>query len=231
MVKYPCIGRWGFTNLRSTTSPRFEAAVKRLLSKESASGDANHNAILDVGCCIGQILRHLAFKGVDTSRLYGTDLHPEFIEIGEEFFRDKGHGPTFVAGDMLDAESESLNALDGKVTMIHVANVFHLFNWDDQVKFGTRMLRFLQRGITDAMVFGRQIGSLKPRQLDGIRKLYLHDQESFQKLWDEIGLRTGTKWRVEVEVIEGIDVNLPFFGEDERYIRFGVYQIPSTEAT
>lgn len=211
--------------MRSTYGHRFEEAMERLLPQGSHSNSTNKNTILDLGCCIGQILRQLAYKGVDPSRLYGTDLHPEFIDIGNALFGDKGHGPTFVAGDMLDPESKSLEALDGKVTMIHAANFFHLFTWDDQVRIGTRILRFLQPGTTDAVIFGRQIGTLRPREADSVRKHYLHNQKSFQKLWDEIGEKTGTKWRVDVDVIEGIAVKLPTLGEDERYIRFGVYQI------
>jgi SAM-dependent methyltransferase len=221
VVKYPCIGRWGFTNLHTASNGRFDVALKRLLS----AGGANEDAILDIGCCVGQVLRHFAYKGVDPARLFGTDLHPEFIGIGDELFKDKGRGPTFVAGDMLDADDEPLKALDGKVTMVQAANFFHLFTWDDQVKIGSRIIRFLKPGTTDAVIFGRQIGTIKPRAIEVLQGRYLHDQSSFQRLWDEIGEKTGTKWRVEAEVIEGVPVTLPVFGEDERYIRFGVYQV------
>lgn len=206
--------------MRSIVGPRLDAATKRLLAQDS------HDALLDIGCCIGQVLRLLAYRGVDPSRLYGTDLHPEFITIGNELFGDEGRGPTFVAGDMLDPQSESLKPLDGKVTMISAANFFHLFKWDDQVKIGTRLMRFLQPGATDAVIFGRQIGTHNPRQIGSIKTFYVHNQESFQKLWDEIGEKTGTKWRVEVEVIEELTVDLPIFGKDERYIRFGIYKTP-----
>ncbi|KAK8913479.1 Methyltransferase trt5 [Metarhizium anisopliae] len=220
VVKYPCIGRWAFTNLRSIEGPRLEAATRRLLSTGT-----NNDAILDVGCCIGQALRYLAHKGLHPSRLYGTDLHPEFMQIGNELFGDKDRGPTFVAGDMLDTDDVRLRELDHKVTMIHAGNFFHLFTWDQQVKIGTRMLRFFQPGTTDAVIFGRHIGTLRPREIDDLGVYYLHNQESFEKLWGEIGDRTGTKWRVEAEVVERLGASLPFFGDDERYMTFGVYQI------
>ncbi|KAG8406317.1 porphobilinogen deaminase [Metarhizium acridum] len=221
VVKYPCIGRWAFANLRSMTDPRFEAARQRLLAEDP---DSRKTAVLDVGCCIGQALRQLAYKGVHPSGLYGTDLHPEFIHIGNELFGDEQRGLAFVAGDVLTGDA-SLEELDGKVTMIHAANFFHLFAWDEQVRVGARMVRFLQPGTTDAVIFGRHIGTLRPREIGALSKCHLHNQESFQRLWDEVGRRTGTRWRVEAEVVDRLEVSLPFFGDDERYMFFGVYQM------
>lgn len=224
MVNYPCIGLWTFTNLRSTTDSRFEAARQRLLADPDKSG-GTRPAILDVGCCIGQTLRQLAYKGVHPSRLYGTDLHPEFIHIGNELFGDEQRGPTFVAGDVLNDDDSSLKELDGKVTMIHAAYFFHLFTWDDQVRIGARMVRFLQPGTSDAVIFGRHIGTLRPREMQVLSRCYLHNRESFQRLWDEVGNKTGTRWRVEAEMVDRLHVRLPFFGDDEKYMSFGVYQI------
>ncbi|KFG83037.1 hypothetical protein MANI_021391 [Metarhizium anisopliae] len=228
VVNYPCIGLWAFTKLHSTTDSRFEAATQRLLANPSKPGGTSA-AILDIGCCIGQTLRHLAHKGVHPSRLYGTDLRPEFIRIGNELFGDEHRGPTFVAGDVLNADDSSMKELDGKVTIIHAAYFFHLFTWDDQVRIGERMVRFLQPGTGDAVVFGRHIGTLRPRELEvpttRASRCYLHDGQSFQRLWDEVGSRTGTRWRVEAEMTDRLHVRFPFFGDDEKYMSFGVYQI------
>ncbi|EFY95250.1 S-adenosylmethionine-dependent methyltransferase family protein [Metarhizium robertsii] len=228
VFNYPCIGLWTFTKLHSTTDSRFEAATQRLLANPDKPGGTSA-AILDIGCCIGQALRHLAHKGVHPSRLYGTDLRPEFIRIGNELFGDEQRGPTFVAGDVLNADDSSLKELDGKVTLIHAAYFFHLFTWDDQVRIGERMVRFLQPGTGDAVVFGRHIGTLRPRELEvpttRASRCYLHDGESFQRLWDEVGSRTGTRWRVEAEMTDRLHVRFPFFGDDEKYMSFGVYQI------
>jgi hypothetical protein len=32
--------------------------------------------------------------------------------------------------------------------------------------------------------------------------MYRHNTESFQKMWDEVGESTGTKWTVESEMLE-----------------------------
>ncbi|KAL6872717.1 hypothetical protein J3F83DRAFT_730790 [Trichoderma novae-zelandiae] len=227
VAEYPCIGRWSFLNLRNMHDHHFLAAFERLKnSAVSDSASKSGDALLDIGCCVGQVLRKLVQDGVEPTRLFGTDLHPEFISIGTELFNDAESGLSFAAGDMLNPEDKALEVLDGKITLVHAANFFHLFTWEEQVTVGTRITRFLQPGTVDAMIFGRQIGTHKPRERDGKMRSFLHNQESFQKLWDEIGTKTGTRWRVDVSVNEEREVNIPGFGEEDRYIRFGIYQLP-----
>lgn len=224
---YPCIGRWSFLNLRSMHDHHFLTAFERLKnSTRPGSASGSTDALLDIGCCIGQVLRKLVQDGIEPTRLFGTDLHPEFITIGKELFNDAGNGLTLVAGDMLNPEDKALTELNGKITLVHAANFFHLFKWEEQVKVGTRITRFLQPGTVDAMIFGRQIGTHKPREREGKLGSFLHNQESLQKLWDEIGTTTGTRWRVEVGFNEERQVSIPGFGEEDRYIRFGIYQLP-----
>jgi SAM-dependent methyltransferase len=155
---------------------------------------------LDVGCCFGQILRQLVFDGVPAQNLAGTDLRPEFVELGYELFKDKDRlEAQFVTGDALDANNKSLEILDGKFNIIHAASFFHLFGWDDQVKIGERIVKFF-RPDANALVLGRQSGNWQPVSLELYRasgeKRYHHNVETFQALWDEIGERTGTKWKV-----------------------------------
>ncbi|KAL7932845.1 hypothetical protein V8C35DRAFT_305628 [Trichoderma chlorosporum] len=225
VAMYPCIGRWSFLNLRSMQDSHFETALKRLKNSTGLDvGASSVDTLLDIGCCIGQMLRKLVHDGIEPARLFGTDLHPEFISIGTELFRDEGCGLTFAAGDMLDPDDKALDKLNGKITLIHAANFFHLFTWEEQVKLGVRIARFLKPETTDAIIFGRQIGTHRPREKGGRKKSFLHNQESFQKLWDEVGLKTGTRWHVQGAISEERTVHIPGFGEDDRYIRFGIYQ-------
>lgn len=200
-------------------------AVSRLRDNHNNHSDV----LLDVGCGLGQNLRHLVASGVDPSRLRATDLRPEFWEIGYELFRDRDRLPdaTFVAGDVLDAADENLARLDGRVTLVHAAHFFHLFGWDDQVRAAERMVRFLAVGRGDCVVFGRMIGSSEPgtRTIGGER--YLHDGTSFQRLWDEVGGRTGTRWTVGMDVlgpVPGFEGVAAF--EDGKAVRFVVKQVP-----
>ena len=168
--------------------------------------------------------------GVEPSRLYGTDLHDEFLQLGFDLFRDREAltegGATFVAGDMLDPDDGSLVQFDGKITMVHATNFFHLFAWDQQVVIGTRMVRFLKGETKDALLFGWHIGSLEPKhdKTTHLGERYLHNNESFQRLWDEVGEKTGTKWRVEGEVIAKMPPGLRGFDDNARIMRYGVYQ-------
>ena len=57
---------------------------------------------------MGQVLRQLAFDGVDSSRLYGTDLEPRFLDAGYDLFKDQYKlKATFVAGDMLSHSGQN----------------------------------------------------------------------------------------------------------------------------
>lgn len=172
-------------------------AVARL--RDPASSDA----LLDVGCCLAQTVRHLVMSGVDPSRLYATDLRRDFCDIGYELFRDRDRLPetTFVAGDILDPADENLARLDGKVTLVHAAHFFHLFSWDDQVRAAERIVRFLDLQSGNCVVFGRMIGSSEPGTRTVRGEKYLHDGTSFQRLWDEVGERTGPRWKVDMDVL------------------------------
>lgn len=227
VAMYPCIGRWSFLNLQGVRDPHFYTAVERL-RRSADSGDASiyPEALLDIGCCVGQLLRKLVHVGIDPTRLYGTDLHSEFISIGVELFRDEASGLTFAAGDMLDPNDEALDILDGKITLVQAGNFFHLFTWEEQVVIGMRIVRFLHPESVDAVIFGRQIGTHSPRERQGRRKSFLHDEESLQRLWNEIGAKTGTRWRVQMNLNEEKMVDIPGFGEEDRYVRFGIYQFP-----
>ncbi|KAI1324332.1 hypothetical protein F5Y16DRAFT_381190 [Xylariaceae sp. FL0255] len=199
---------------------------------------------LDVGCCVGQVLRKLTADGVDSSRLYGTDLESRFHDAGYDLFRDREtFKGSFVAGDMLrktesgrerkskgasrrTSTDDPLEALDGKMTYIHAASFFHLFTWDEQLRAAIRMQRFLSstdstttrtdssdsRTRLKAMIFGRQVGTLTPRERlgkQGSDKVYLHNAESWQMLWDEVGALTGTEWAAAMYPIETIRTATP----------------------
>ncbi|UKZ80066.1 hypothetical protein TrVFT333_007831 [Trichoderma virens FT-333] len=133
VAMYPCIGRWSFLNLRSVQDSHFKTAFERLKNSTGLDMDSSStDTLLDIGCCVGQVLRKLVHDGIEPTRLFGTDLHSEFISIGTELFDDEGCGLTFAAGDMLDPEDKALDTLDGKITIIHAANFFHLFTWEEQ---------------------------------------------------------------------------------------------------
>ncbi|KAI1758488.1 hypothetical protein F4782DRAFT_478299 [Xylaria castorea] len=212
---YACVGRFRFASLEFAADAYYQVALFRLLQAQAAQAEDDETRLLDVGCCVGQVLRKLVFDGVDSSRLYGTDVEPRFLDIGYDLFRDrekfKGR---FVMGDILkqqnqggEEDGDTLDVLDAKVAFIHATSFFHLFTWDDQVRAATRMVRFLHPDRRDVMLFGRQVGTMLPRDNGkaGSDKVYLHNADSWQRLWDEVGQRTGTTWKTTMEPTEKIE--------------------------
>ncbi|KAI0399773.1 hypothetical protein F4802DRAFT_610610 [Xylaria palmicola] len=247
---YACVGRFRFASLAFAADAYYQVALFQLLQAQAEEEEApdddnddgrNQTRLLDVGCCVGQVLRKLAFDGVDSARLFGTDAEPRFLELGYDLFRDRGRFKGgFVAGDILwspqrrrragdshsheegseedgeggegqeeeeeeEKEEDPLAVFDGTMTLVHATSFFHLFTWDDQVRAAARIVRFLRPDRPDAMVFGRQVGTLRPRADPGSDKVYLHDAASWQRLWDEVGARTGTRWRAAMEPTDKIE--------------------------
>lgn len=118
-----------------------------------------------MACFVGLVLRKLTFDGFDSARLYGTDLFPRFLELfGFKLFngREKFGPESFVAANLLVSGNEGSKKLDGKVTLIHAGNFFHLFELDQQLLAAKRIIKFLKPGVPDAVVLGGQVGSSKP---------------------------------------------------------------------
>ncbi|KAI0436320.1 hypothetical protein F4803DRAFT_566945 [Xylaria telfairii] len=212
---YACVGRFRFASLDFAADAYYQVALFRLL--QAQTDDDDETRLLDVGCCVGQVLRKLAFDGVASCRLFGTDVEPRFVDLGFDLFRDRDtFKGRFVTGDILrpnpnqdrdqGKEDDALDVLDGKMTFIHATSFFHLFTWDDQVRAASRMVRFLHPHRADVMLFGRQVGTMLPRDNGkaGSDKVYLHNAASWQRLWDEVGERTGTRWRTTMEPTEKI---------------------------
>lgn len=182
-----------------------------------------------MGCGIGQNVRQLAHAGVAASRLLASDLHGDLLDLGFEMFQDreKMKDATFLAGDVFN--EDGLRGLEGKVAIIHAANFFHLFPREKQVAAGARMVRFLRPDAKNAFIFGRQIGSLEAGERETASSsrptgFFLHDQASFQALWDDIGKVTETKWKVEMEMLGNVPEGFAYLGEGARYTRFVVWR-------
>ena len=192
--------------------------------------DGSEVTFLDLGCCVGQVLRKLVVDGADSTRLFGVDLEPAFLRLGYELFRDGDRfKATLIAGDVL-AESRpgvddgGLLALDGKIDIVHAGAFFHLFSWKKQVQAAVRLVRFLRAKNPNVFIWGRHMGvDVAGNRLavrDTGEERFLHNAASWQTLWDEVGTATGTKWRVEWDVADeassregGIHIS-----------RFGVYR-------
>ncbi|KAH8811716.1 hypothetical protein F5884DRAFT_855054 [Xylogone sp. PMI_703] len=218
---YPCLGGFRFLDLSIRNYPNYSTILERLKSK--------NETFLDLGCCFGQEIRKLAFDGVPSEQLYGSDLRPEFFELGYKLFRDKETLKTkFIAANIFD-EKSGLDELDGKIDIVFVGAFLHLFNYEEQVKVCQRIVRILKPE-KDSLILGRQVGNVNPGEKEGRtgHSVYRHNVESFQKMWDEVGELTGTKWRVEATLSapDNIDEGLMAKLHDSsmRRLRFLVYR-------
>ncbi|KAI0201283.1 hypothetical protein F4808DRAFT_460140 [Astrocystis sublimbata] len=208
-------------------NPGMESALKRLTAPDST------DTFLEIGGFMCQTLRRLVFEGVDSSRLYGTDLHSEFFELGYQQFRDRDTlKATLVEGDFLLPEDEYATSamaetFNGKISIAHASNFFHLFSWDSQLVICERIVRFFRPGLDSAdkpaLVFGQHTGSIEPGEKRiGDFRTFLHDQTTFQSLWDEVGRRTGTSWKASVQVV-GTEAPKPnAWSEDARIMHYTV---------
>ena len=201
---YGCVSRFRFLPPRLSQLPVYQILLDKL-----RSGDI----FLDAGCCFGQEIRYLVQAGVSSSQMYGFDLEQKFIELGYERFqdRDKLHAK-FVSGDLLaepgTAKSGGLGTLFEKMDIVFASSLLHFWDWDEMLLAAIRLVSFT-RNKTGSMVVGRQMGSLKAGsysmpEMEG--RVYRHDVGSMKSFWDQVGVRTGSRWRVDTELYESEEV-------------------------
>lgn len=222
VARIPYIGRWKFLGLTDLNDPRYRQVLFRLSIRQS------RDALLDLGCGLGQALRQFRADGVNGSQLFAIDAESRFIESGYSLFQDRHSlNATFLVGDMVDPDDTRPSKLNGLVTIIHAGSFFHLFSWSQQLHIGKQLVGFLKPGTKNALIYGRQAGTSTPRDVLVNRSSpYLHNQESFQRLWDDVGSWTGTKWKVEMEDTGSVIPQLVKVDKTLRSVNFTIYQIP-----
>lgn len=175
-------------------------SYSNILSSLSRKDDPT--TLLDVGCCVGQDLRKLVFDGAPGSQLAGVELKAEYIDLGYRLFLDRGRFEChFVVGDVFD--HIPMKNLHGKFDFVYTASFLHLWAWDGQIDAGSQLVQFL-KDKAGTMILGKQVGKSTPGEYpepvaaNGVN--YLHNTYTFEKLWNEIGERTKTKWKVEASM-------------------------------
>lgn len=222
LFPYPCIGQLRFLNLNLSTHPLYKSILSRLVNDGST--------ILDAGCCFGQELRKLAFDGAPPAALYGLDLEQTFIELGDQLFLDKTKmaDATFVAGDLLQPDSR-FPQLEGKVDIVHASSLLHLFTWEEQVIVTSRLVGFM-KARPGSLMLGRHVGAVNAGEYRGLNEgttTYRHNVESFQRLWEEVGKKTNSKWEVTAnldlkDIVEGVNMGQKWMEPGTRRLHFVV---------
>ena len=179
---------------------------------------------------MGQDLRRLAVDGAPTENIYAPDIIQDFWDIGYDLFQDrsamKAH---FVKADILDSDS-ALKALHGKLDVIYIASVLHLFGWQKQLEATRELVRLSKVGTA---VLGCQLGRNEPEEKaskwDG-NTAFFHNVESFDKMWRIIGEDTGTSWKVtaslgSLEIVGLEKEDLAWMRPDMRLLQFLVIRM------
>ncbi|KLO19232.1 hypothetical protein SCHPADRAFT_818431 [Schizopora paradoxa] len=174
---FPCIRRFDFIRNQISSLPCYEIFIQRAKERENS-------IFIDVGCCCGTDIRKVVADGVSAKNIVGTDLRPEFWDIGHRLYRStpESFPVRFAAGDILDpsflslrdvvyedetsenSDAElsvhnltSLTPLLGRVSFIHTAALFHLFSEEDQLLVAKRFASLLSP-VPGSMIFGWHAG-------------------------------------------------------------------------
>jgi hypothetical protein len=187
--------------------PDYDKVIARL--KDSTAGTLLK--FLDLGTCLGQDLRTLAYDGAPLSSLYGADLFPAFERAGYALFRDQErfHSSHFITGDIF-SDTDDLARLRGSWDMIHIAMFLHVFSLKSQEKACENMLRLLKNA-PHSTIFGTQTGTLDAEELvlqppmcePGEHKtIFRHNKETMKEMWEKVAKSAGIKVQVWTEYDE-----------------------------
>lgn len=227
---YPCLGRFRFMDLDLSNHPLYPWILARLKCPDE------HDLLLDFGCCIGQDLRKLLLDGAPVSKIYGSDLLPEFIATGYDLFGDKTTFPSdhlIAPADAFDSSPDNaLSQFNGRVSVLHISAVFHLFGLEQQRVLARRCLKLLSK-TQKCVVLGGQTANVNageyPRGNGKMR--WRHSAESWRGMWEAVAKEEG--WTVECHsVLEeremGSDEASKVIGRMEEGFRWMVWWVEVT---
>jgi len=93
----------------------------------------------------------------------------------------------------------------------------------------------LLRDKEGSVVLGRQSGNTEaksfPRPLDPAQMVMRHNIESFEKMWEEVGKLTGSRWKVDAELLPRDQEAMPNHGTGggDLTLRFAVFRQAADE--
>ncbi|KAH8887857.1 hypothetical protein GQ53DRAFT_796072 [Thozetella sp. PMI_491] len=193
---FPCVGQFRFIELNL----HLQDSYKRIIDRLQAGA-----RYFDVGCCFAQDLRKLVVDGAPSDNMFGLEMHGGFVDIAYKFFGDKDSlKAKFVIGDLYDDSNTDLVALRGTADILHVGMFLHLWDLEGQTRACARLVEFLSP-VPGSVVVGCSAGRVEAKEwFNPIGKsMFKHDVESFEKMWEEVGRRTSTSWKVRAQLSPG----------------------------
>lgn len=141
-----------------------------------------------------------AADGAPSQNLYGMDINPEFLNFGNDLFRDSStFNGLFLRADIL-SHDDLLAQLAHKIDIIWAGGLLSQFAWNEQVVAVRHMLRLLKPH-PHSLVVGWFIGNETPGIEEihgGERSVYRHNPKSFKKMFHEAADQLGEKWEIDI---------------------------------
>ncbi|KAK5169390.1 uncharacterized protein LTR77_005365 [Saxophila tyrrhenica] len=202
LAPYPSVGALTWLNPYLTLHLSHDLVLEKVKSGAT---------ILDCACMIAPDLRYLASRGAPAERMYGFDIEAGFFDIGFDFYRDRErwHGSFFEADGTKPLSETKLAVLKGKMDILWCPKFLHLFDRAQQIAVSCNLVGLL-RSVTGSLFIGSQNGRPVPEEMPvkegslghGQNSIFGANAEEMQRMWAEVGERTGTKWEVEARLLD-----------------------------
>jgi hypothetical protein len=133
---------------------------------------------------------------------------------------------TFLETDIL-CQSSYLETLNSAVNIIWASKVLHQQDWATQLVSSRSLVALSKPG---TMVVGFHADYLKAEFLEEY-KFWLHDEESWKRVWEEVGRETGTSWdagQVSLRRFDDLGISLDsvtYLGDKCRMLEFVVRRV------
>ncbi|KAH8658017.1 hypothetical protein BX600DRAFT_514542 [Xylariales sp. PMI_506] len=227
---YPCIGSYRFLDLSLMRLPVYP----RLLETLKSGGK-----LLDIGCCMAQDLRQLAFDGVPSENLYGAEIEAPFMDLGYDLFKDKDtFRAHFTQANILDTvrpptnPESTLHSLLGAMDFVHLGMVLHVFSLEEQQLALERCIELLkpEKGV---MIVGQAVGHVSgtshASRTHHDSHSFKHSDETFRQLWKAIEEKKGIKFDCRASLDTGLGVADGKRGWDDPGARRLIFEVERLE--
>jgi hypothetical protein len=132
---------------------------------------------------------------------------------------------TFIETDIL-SPSPAFTALNNTVDIIWASKVSH-WDWDNQVVVFRNITALSMPG---TMFVGFCAGYVKAELVETYG-VWLHDEESWKRIWEQVGEETGTRWDAGQVALRGFkelginDDSVAYMGDKCRMLDFVVRRL------
>lgn len=179
----------------------FVLAFCRYRRRHSQVGEPR--LFLDLNCGLGQDIRRLVYDAALSENLVGLELRQGIVHLGYELFQDKSELISRFLVQSFFADTTEILSLAKKVNVINSGMFIHLWDWDNQIEVGKRMISLLipEAG---AIITGLHFGSRSAGIWVSVKDspMFVHNANTLNDLWDQCAQETGTSWNFQCVVTE-----------------------------